>query len=147
MNHSNTPDRRTFLKTTAASAVAAPLAIHAAGSDLIKVGLIGCGGRGTGAASQALLADSNIRLTAMGDLFEDRLNKSHDSLQAIPALKGKIDVPVERRFTGWNAFREVIESGVDSVLLTTPPHFRPRHQGVGRGQTAGRGICNQYMYK
>ena len=76
---------------------------------------------------QALQADSNIRLTAMGDLFEDRLNKSHESLQAIPALKGKIDVPVERRFTGWDAFREVIESGVDSVLLTTPPHFRPMH--------------------
>jgi predicted dehydrogenase len=127
MNHSNAPDRRTFLKTTAASAVAVPLAVHAAGSDLIKVGLIGCGGRGTGAASQALQADSNIRLTAMGDLFEDRLNKSHDSLRAIPALKGKVDVPVEKRFTGWDAFQQVIESGVDSVLLTTPPHFRPMH--------------------
>ena len=126
--------RREFVKasTLAASgaiAVAAKLcpAVHAVGSDLIKVGLIGCGGRGTGAASQALMADSHVQLTAMGDAFEDRLQLSLKSLNKIEGLESKIDVPPERQFVGFDAYKQVLASGVDVVLLTTPPHFRPLH--------------------
>ena len=136
-SHSGPPGstRREFLKTstlaTAGGALAGALhlgqAVHAAGDDTLRVGLIGCGGRGTGAASQALLADSSVQLTAMGDLFEDRLQLSLKSLQETDGLDGKIDVPPERQFTGFDAYKQVLASGVDVVLLTTPPHFRPMH--------------------
>ena len=126
--------RREFVKTSTlaasgAIAVAVKLcpAVHAAGNDLIKVGLIGCGGRGTGAASQALMADSRVQLTAMGDAFEDRLQLSLKSLNKIEGLESKIDVPPERQFVGFDAYKQVLASGVDVVLLTSPPHFRPLH--------------------
>jgi len=133
------PNRRQFIKSSAAitgstlgSAAFLTLpspahAYHAQGSDLIRVGLIGCGGRGTGAARQALQADKNVKLVAMGDMFEDRLNNSLKSLQQVETVNQKIDVPAERRFVGFDAYKEVIASGVDVVLLTTPPHFRPLH--------------------
>jgi predicted dehydrogenase len=127
--------RREFLRQsgTAVAAgtllAAAPLSAgaFAAGSDVIKVGLIGCGGRGTGAARQCLLADSQIRLTAMGDAFEDRLMLSLETLQAAEDVAAKVDVPAEKRFTGFDAYKQVLASDVDVVLLTTPPHFRPMH--------------------
>ena len=120
-------NRRHFLKHTTAAAAAVPFAVHAADSDVIKIGLIGCGGRGTGAASQALQADKHIKLIAMGDMFEDRLEKSLNTLRKVPKVGGKVDVPRERQFVGWDAYEKVIASGVDCVLLTTPPHFRPAH--------------------
>jgi len=101
--------------------------VHASGSDLLRVGLIGCGGRGTGAASQALMADANVKLTAMGDVFEDQLQSSLKTLQQTAGLERLLDVPPERQFVGFDAYQHVIDSGVDVVLLTTPPHFRPRH--------------------
>jgi predicted dehydrogenase len=101
--------------------------VHAAGSDLLRVGLIGCGGRGTGAAAHALQADENVKLTAMGDAFADRLESSLQDLRAVEAVSGKLDVPGERRFVGFDAYRQVIDSGVDVVVLATPPHFRPLH--------------------
>jgi predicted dehydrogenase len=126
--------RRTFLKSSAVVAAGAattslPLAaaVYAAGSDLLRVGLVGCGGRGTGAAGQALHADKNVKLVAMADAFADRLQKSLASLQADPALAPKVDVPEERRFVGFNAYKELFACGVDVVLLCTPPHFRPIH--------------------
>jgi predicted dehydrogenase len=121
--------RRTFLagSTAALGTLALSRSAHAAGGDEIKVGLIGCGGRGSGAASQALRADSNAKLTAMGDVFEDKLDSSLKNLQTIEDIKAKIDVPKERQFVGFNAYKEVIDSGVDVVLLATPPGFRPMH--------------------
>jgi len=126
--------RRTFLKSSAgvlAGSVAAPLVapafVHAAGSDVLKVGLVGCGGRGTGAASQALRADPNVRLTAMADAFEDHLERSLGELRKDDEIVEKIDVPRERQFVGFNACQQLIDSGVDVVLLATPPHFRPQH--------------------
>ena len=96
------PNRRQFIQTTASLAAAGTLAIpsgaHAAGSDVLKVGLIGCGGRGTGAAKQALLADKNVKLTVMADMFEDRLQLSLNSLSEIEDIAGKISVPKERQF-------------------------------------------------
>jgi predicted dehydrogenase len=121
--------RRTFIagSTAALGALALSRSAHAAGSDVLKVGLIGCGGRGSGAASQALRADSNVKLWAMGDAFEDRLQNSLKSLQTLEDVRAKIDVAPERQFVGFNAYQEVLNSGVDVVLLTAPPHFRPLH--------------------
>jgi predicted dehydrogenase len=100
--------------------------LYADGNDTLRVGLIGCGGRGTGAASQALRADRNVRLTAMGDAFRDRLTSSLAQLQRTRDIAGKIDVPAERQFVGFDAYRQVINN-CDVVLLCTPPHFRPAH--------------------
>ncbi|WP_250846926.1 Gfo/Idh/MocA family protein [Aquisphaera insulae] len=121
--------RRGFLKGTAgagAIAAASPLVapmVHAAGSDVIKVGLVGCGGRGSGAAEQALTADSGARLVAMADVFTDRLT---DALSALKSsdVGAKVDVPKDRQYDGFEGFKHVIDQ-VDLVLLTTPPHFRP----------------------
>ncbi|WP_273566837.1 Gfo/Idh/MocA family protein [Maribacter halichondriae] len=93
--------------------------------NTIKVGLIGCGGRGTGAASQALMADPNVVLTAMGDVFEDRLESSLMELMKISPLQIKVDT--SSKFVGFDAYQKVIDSGVDVVLLATPPGFRPDH--------------------
>jgi predicted dehydrogenase len=122
--------RRRFLQSSTAAVLAAPLVaqgVHADGDDLLKVGLIGCGGRGTGAAAQALHADRNVKLWAMGDAFRDKLETSLGILRRDRTLEGKIDVPAERCFAGFNAYQQVIGSGVDVVLLCTPPHFRPLH--------------------
>ncbi len=127
-------DRRTFLQTTAASSLAASslaaLAfakpVHAAGSDLLKIGLIGCGGRGTQAAIEALKADSQVKLWAMADAFEDRLAGSLKGLQRQEELLPKIEVPPERQFSGFEGYRQVIDC-CDVVLLCTPPGFRPLH--------------------
>ncbi len=122
--------RRDFLKTSTLATVGTmslASAVHAAGNDVLRVGLIGCGSRGSGAASQALMADSQVKLTAMGDAFGDRLEASLDNLKNIDGLAAKIDVPPERRFVGFDAYKEVLASGVDVVLLTTPPGFRPLH--------------------
>jgi predicted dehydrogenase len=138
MNESTTntsASRREFMKTTAGIAAAggalaalgSPAFAHAAGSDVLRVGLIGCGGRGSGAAKQALLADENVKLTAMADAFEDRLDLSLKSLMAEEELAGKIDVPPEQRFVGFDAYKQLLATDVDVVLLTTPPHFRPLH--------------------
>ena len=93
--------------------------------DKIRVGLIGCGSRGSGAVRFCLSASENVELTAMGDLFEDRLQSSLSGLQQ--ALGEKINVPEVARFTGLDAYKKVIESNVDLVMLTTPPGFRPEH--------------------
>jgi predicted dehydrogenase len=121
--------RRTFLagSTAALGALALSRAAHAAGSDVLKVGLIGCGGRGSGAASQALRADPHVKLWAMGDAFEDRLQNSLKSLQTLEDVKDKLDVSPERQFVGFDAYQDVLGSGVDVVLLATPPQFRPLH--------------------
>lgn len=127
--------RRAFLKTTGAAALVgavgalpdAARSAHPGGGDLLRVGLIGCGGRGTGAAAQALQADANVKLTAMADAFDDRLQSSLQSLGRVEAARGKIDVPKDRQFVGFDAYRDLLASGVDVVLLATPPHFRPLH--------------------
>jgi predicted dehydrogenase len=124
--------RRDFLAaSTVASASLATLAlapaVHAAGGDTLRVGLIGCGNRGTGAATQALRADRNVKLVAMGDAFADRIDDSLAELRKEGDIASKIDVPQERCFTGFDAYKKVLASGVDVVLLTTPPGFRPLH--------------------
>jgi len=123
--------RRDFLRTSlgaaAAGAVAAKFApgAFAQGREVLRVGLVGCGGRGTGAAMQTLKADPATRLVAMGDAFKDRLDGS------LAGLKGsdvgdRVEVDPEHQFVGFDAYRKVIDC-TDVVLLTTPPHFRPQH--------------------
>ena len=127
--------RRQFLQSSSAAAAAGTLAARdlsaqdapVANSSLLRIGLIGCGGRGTGAAAQALTADSNVKLVAVGDAFRDRLDLSLETLGKQKEIADKIDVPETRRFVGLDAYQKVIASGVDVVLLTTPPHFRPIH--------------------
>jgi predicted dehydrogenase len=124
--------RREFLKTSAlvGGALAAPAILPGnlfakANTDTLRIGLIGCGGRGSGAADQALNADSNVLLTAMGDAFEDRLQTSLKNLQT--KHPEKVKVTPDNCFVGLDAFQKVIDSGVDVVLLATPPGFRPQH--------------------
>ncbi len=109
--------------TTAALAVAT--AAHAAGSDTLKLALIGCGGRGSGAANQALNAEGvNVKLVAMGDAFPDHLEKSLGHLKT--AFPDKVDVPKDNQFTGFDAYKKAIALA-DVVILATPPGFRPIH--------------------
>jgi predicted dehydrogenase len=125
--------RRSFLKGTAAAAVGTSLAAtlgssrmaHAAGSDILKVGLIGSGGRGNGAAVNASRADANTKLTAMADAFEDRLAQSRQILQR--QLGDKYAVDDDHAFSGFDGYKKVIDSDVDVVILAEPPHFRPAH--------------------
>lgn len=125
-------NRREFLKTTslaAAGAAAGSLAIgrsaHAAGSDVLKIGLIGCGGRGTGAAGNALGADPNTKLVAMADAFADRLESSLAGLKR--RFPDRVTVDADHSFVGLDAYQKLIDSGVDVVLLCTGTHFRPMH--------------------
>lgn len=120
--------RRSFLKQTAAAAAAAPmlsLRMHAGGTDELKIGLIGCGGRGTGAAFQALHTSGPVRLVAMADAFTDRLQDSLRELTGDAAIAARVDVPEARRFVGLDGWQKLLASDVDVVLLATPPHFRP----------------------
>ena len=128
----NVTTRREFLKTSAllGGALAAPAILPGKlfakeNSDTLRIGLIGCGGRGSGAANQALSADKNVVLVAMGDAFEDRLQSSLKNLQA--SHPDKVKVNPDKCFVGLDAYQKVIDSGVDVVLLTTPPGFRPVH--------------------
>ncbi len=125
------PSRRDFLKTSTAAAVGlgALSNAHAAGSDAIKVGLIGCGGRGRGAADnicEAAGTTYNIKLHAMGDIFPDHLKDCREFLRTNANSKEKFDVPEERCFVGFDAYQKVIDC-CDLVMLATPPGFRPLH--------------------
>lgn len=108
-----------------AGSLVAPGRIFAAGTERLRVGLIGCGGRGTGAAAQAVAADPAVRIVALGDMFGDQLDSAAEVLSR--RTGAQFDCPPERRFVGEDAFRRVIDGGVDVVLLATPPHLRPRH--------------------
>jgi predicted dehydrogenase len=99
----------------------------ASAGDKLKLGLIGCGGRGSGAAQQALTADSNTELWAMGDVFDDKIALSEKSLQAqFKDQPGRVNVG-DRKFTGLDAYQKVIASGADVILLAAPGGFRPLH--------------------
>lgn len=132
-NIASDESRRTFIKKSgmaiAGSTLVYPSSIFSATGlsqdSKLKVGLIGCGGRGTGAAVQALQADPNAILTAMGDVFEDRLEGAYKEIVKISEDQVKVDKA--QKFIGFDAYQKVIDSGVDVVLLTTPPGFRPDH--------------------
>src|SRR5258706_6096211 len=119
--------RRDFLKVGGAYLAVGALgvrAVHAAGSDEIKIGLLGCGGRGTGAASDALKGAPGVRLVAMGDDFADRIEQTRKGLAE---FGDKVAVPKDRAFVGLDAFEKVIATDANYIILATPPGFRPGH--------------------
>jgi predicted dehydrogenase len=130
--------RRDFVKGTsllAGGILAAPLLsranFFAGADDTIKIAVIGCGGRGTGAAMQALSSKQNVKIVAMADAFKDNLDNCHKSLteeinNSIGELAKRLDVPEERRFTGFDAYQKAIALA-DVLILATPPGFRPIH--------------------
>ncbi|MDW8291159.1 MAG: Gfo/Idh/MocA family oxidoreductase, partial [Armatimonadota bacterium] len=128
MRHKRHLSRRQFLKSTSAAVITASALgwnyAWAAGSDRIRVGLVGCGGRGTGAARDAVNAAEGVEIWALGDLFQDRLDGCR---RALSSLGDRMKVTDSRCFVGFDAYKRVIDSGVDYVLLATPPGFRPIH--------------------
>jgi len=93
---------------------------------VLKAGLIGCGGRGTGAALDFLNAGPNLQIVALGDTFQDKLDSCREKI----LVQGKQEVPVENCFVGFDAYQKVIDAGVDIVILATPPFFRPEHMSA-----------------
>ncbi len=135
-NKPSSQNRRDFLKTSSTAiagvGLAAPFVFSSEAraeinSDTLKIGLIGCGGRGTGAANQALTADKNAVLWSVGDVFPEQAEGALRNLKNEAPIADKINVTGERTFSGLDAFEKVIASGVDVVLLATPPGFRPQH--------------------
>jgi predicted dehydrogenase len=130
-SHKFCASRREFLVKSAVggAALAGGLSLarsaHAAGSDVIRLGLVGCGGRGAGAAVNALknAAKARVKLVAMADAFADRLESSLKRIQS--AGKDQVDVTPQRKFVGLDGYQKVLEAGVDMVLLCGPPGFRP----------------------
>lgn len=149
---SDLPTRRSLLANTAAAAVAVPGA-RAASDGKLRAGLIGCGGRGTQAVTDLLTGNENVELVAMADVFEDKLEGSLRRLregaglrryERITVLRGgqpktmtledlnrdippRIQVAPENHFVGFDAFKKLVNSGVDIVMLCTPPGYRPMH--------------------
>jgi predicted dehydrogenase len=135
--------RRDFIKhsggavaaTAVAGVLATPRFVHAAENHTIKIGLVGCGGRGAGAAVNALATAGPTKLWAMADVFEERITASLKHLSE--KCGGQVEVPPERQFLGFDAYRKAIDSldAGDVVLLATPPAFRPIHfeYAVARG--------------
>lgn len=126
--------RRDFLKTGATVGASAALLsnfaanskVYAAGNDVLRVGLVGCGGRGTGAANQALNADPQAHLVAMGDAFPEKIDRSIESLKNQKNVADRVLVDDDHKFSGLDAYRYVIDS-CDVVILASPPGFRPEH--------------------
>ncbi|MEQ8768677.1 MAG: Gfo/Idh/MocA family oxidoreductase [Planctomycetota bacterium] len=134
MTEKKTTTRRSFLKQSSAAVIgssvlaqAAALGAHARSQDTLRIALIGCGGRGAGAAAQALNTRDQgpIQLVAMADAFDNRLQGTLAHLQK--QYPTQVDVPKDRQFIGFDAYEKAIASGVDVVVLATPPGFRPIH--------------------
>jgi predicted dehydrogenase len=127
------PTRRRFLRTSTTvggallGALAVPRSVHAGTDETIRVGLVGCGGRGMGAAIDALAADEQAKLVAVADTFADKAQGCVDSLKLDEKYGPRVAVEAERVFVGFDGYKQLIDSGVDVVLLATPPHFRPQH--------------------
>ncbi|WP_417362716.1 Gfo/Idh/MocA family protein [Galbibacter sp.] len=125
--------RRSFVKSTALFSAGMMLPatemnamFNTLNDKTLKIALVGCGGRGTGAANQALKADENVQLVAMADAFEDRLNGSLQHLEKEFEGTKKVKVKDKNKFTGFDAYKKAIDLA-DVVILTTPPGFRPYH--------------------
>ena len=131
----NDKSRRAFIKKSSSALLTSTVGFnilsapsysrHNLNSETLKVGLIGCGGRGTGAALQASKADPNVMITAMADIFKDRLDKSYDNLKL--ENPDKMHVDEGHKFIGFDSYKKLLESDVDVVILATPPNFRPGH--------------------
>lgn len=136
----NTTSRRGFLRDAAAASTVAAAAswaqnhalgatsgVHSGADETLKIGLVGCGGRGTGAVVDALSADKNSRLVSVGDTFVDRARQTLEAVGFDENVADRATVSEDHIFTGFDAYKQVIDSGIDVVLLCTPPHFRAEH--------------------
>ena len=129
----NDTSRRRFLHTTTAAAAGTSLlagldpirAAHVSADETVKIGLIGCGGRGTGAAEHAMNTEGPTKLVAVADAFADNMGRAVEGLKR--SHGDKVDVPKERQFVGFDAFTKVLDQDIDLVILATPPGFRPLH--------------------
>ena len=145
--HDTTVSRRQFMQTTAAATAAfvLPVGAHAAGSDVIRVGLIGCGGRGTGAARDCLRSSDGVELVALGDLVADRLAQCRTELGKAAAddakFAAKYKVTDAQCFTGFDAYQKVLATDIQYVILATPPGFRPAH--LAAAVAAGKHIFTE----
>jgi predicted dehydrogenase len=142
--------RREFLQTAAAAvATQAVLSsgVHAAGNDEIRVGLIGCGGRGTGAADNVLHAAKNVKIVALADAFKDRAEGCRNRLldlaknEDVKDRGNSVDIPAERVYVGLDAYKQLLASSVNYVILATPPGFRPIH--LQAAVAAGKNIFTE----
>ncbi|TWT95789.1 Gfo/Idh/MocA family protein [Neorhodopirellula pilleata] len=137
--HDNLPSRRSAIKTVSAVVATAGLAsfanthrstaaeaipaVHNSVDDIIKVGLVGCGGRGTGAAVNSMNADKGVRIVALADLFDASIENCRKSLQG--RYKDQFAVEDDHCFTGFDNYKRLLETDIDVVLLASPPHYRP----------------------
>lgn len=143
------PDRRQFLAAATATAAATVVGnAFAGGGDEMRVGLIGCGGRGKGAAENVLEAAPGVKIVALGDVFKDKaydvrshLNQFVEKDGLAKELGNSVDVPDERIFDGFEAFQKVLASDVNYIVLATPPGFRPMH--LKAAVTAGKNIFTE----
>src|ERR1039457_4660281 len=131
--------RRSFLQKSSTGGAAAaavaftiikPELVRGAGKETLKAGLVGCGGRGTQAIVDLMQGTENVNLVAMGDLFEDQLEKSLAKIRSqkdYDSYKDRIKIDPERHFTGFDAYKKVLASDIDIVMLATPPGYRPMH--------------------
>ncbi len=148
MSRPSQPSRRDFLRRTSVAAAGAALAgglsiarsAHAQGSDQLKIALIGCGGRGKGAAINCFETGANVKLIAVADAFSTKAQGSVDiiktQLQKLKASKnvpGEMDVPSDRVFSGFDAYKQALAEGPDIVILAAPPGFRPLHYAAAIG--------------
>jgi len=123
------PDKKPAIEATSLA-----MLDQAPDGKVLRAGLVGCGDRGTGAAINFLDAGPNLQIVALGDIFQDRMDKS----RALLKKQRNIEVPDEKCFVGFDSYQKVIDAGVDIVLLCTPPHFRPAH--VEAAVNAGKHI-------
>ena len=142
--HRQTTSRRSFVQGSGAAVLGAVAARagakaggrdgRARGDDTLRIALVGCGGRGTGAAAQALATDGPVELVAMADAFRDRLDACYDGLRERHGER--VQVPEENKYVGFDAYRSAIDSGADVVVMAAPPGFRPEHfsYAVERGK-------------
>ena len=139
--------RRSFVQTTAAATAAMMFngGASVAGSDVIRVGVVGCGGRGTGAAMDVMRSSDGVEIVTLGDLLPDRLAECRANLAketaSNAALASKYKVTNERCFSGFDAYQKVLASDVNYVILATPPGFRPAH--LAAAVAAGKHIFTE----
>jgi myo-inositol 2-dehydrogenase/D-chiro-inositol 1-dehydrogenase len=147
--------RRDFLKTTTATGLTLALgsalgglpAVHAGSNETIRVGLVGCGGRGSGAAQNVLSAASNVELYAVADIWPERIDNFVKGIEKAvedgkpKELGNRVNLPKERQFLGFDAYKKLLDSGVNYVMLCTPPGFRPLH--VEAAVEAGKNIFTE----
>ena len=136
----STDGRREFMKVSALAAAAMNLSmtgsLHSAGKEEIKVGVVGCGGRGSGATRDSLEADPGVKILAMADVFEDRLRSNLDSAKT--RFPDRVDVPADRQFLGFDAYKKIIELDLDYIIFATPPFFRSEQ--VAAAIEAGKNV-------